>query len=115
MKARLGVDHWVKCIGLHVRASLREMSRKFPHSSLKRDDLMEHWSIPGLMGGAPLPTQIQIVCVHAFWSKYFEKARPDDSNKISNFKKTLLRMEGHCLAKIKECDSSSDVGSRSGG
>ena len=75
MKARLGVDHWVKCIGLHVRASLREMSRKFPHSSLKRDDLMEHWSIPGLMGGAPLPTQIQIVCVHAFWSKYFEKVR----------------------------------------
>ena len=75
MKARLGVDHWVKCIGLHVRASLREMSRKFPHSSLKRDELMEHWSIPGLMGGAPLPTQIQIVCVHAFWSKYFEKVK----------------------------------------
>ena len=23
MKARLGVDHWVKCIGLHVRATLR--------------------------------------------------------------------------------------------
>ena len=23
MKARLGVDHWVKCIGLHVKATLR--------------------------------------------------------------------------------------------
>ena len=26
MKARLGVDHWVKCIGLHVRATLRYIS-----------------------------------------------------------------------------------------
>ena len=31
------------------------------------------------------------------------KARPDDTNKVANFKKTLGRMETHSLQRIKEC------------
>ena len=27
MKARLGVDHWIKCIGLHLKFTLRSESR----------------------------------------------------------------------------------------
>ena len=43
MKARLGVDHWVKCIGLHVRSTMREMSRKFPHETIRREEILDQW------------------------------------------------------------------------
>ena len=97
LKARLGVDYWIKCIGLHLRSTLREMSRKFPHEKLKRDEIMTHWT------STELPTQIQIVCIHSFWCKYFERAKVEDKNKFINFKKMVFRMEGHSVQAIREC------------
>ena len=29
MKARLGVDYWIKCIGFQMRATMRSQSRQF--------------------------------------------------------------------------------------
>ena len=97
MKARLGVDHWVKCIGLHVRSTMREMSRKFPHETIRREEILDQWK------SGDLPTQIQIVCIHSFWCQFFERRNEEDQNRMANFKKMLLKMEDYTTKQIREC------------
>ena len=100
MRARLGVDHWVKCIGQHVRSTMREMSRKFPHETIGRDEILESWK------SAELPTQIQIVCIHSFWCRYFQKSEGNGRGMVSNFKKLLMKMEDYTTKEIRDCGNS---------
>ena len=63
MKARLGVEHWVKCIGIHLRGTLRSQARKysFHHDRVTLQDLERHWQEEN----ANFTTQMVIITTHS--------------------------------------------------
>ena len=96
MKARLGVEHWVKCIGLHLKATLREMGRKYPHDEVvSLEDIKGKWTKMH-----DYATHVQVVAIHSSMCKYLA-AHPEDPLASSPLKAAINDMHTFSVENIK--------------
>ena len=99
MKARLGVEHWVKCIGIHLRVTLRTQARsyKFHHDKVTLQDVERHWKETT----SNLTTQMLILTTHSSMSRILLSKGKTTS--LAEVKVVLLRMKEFTLENIKNC------------
>ena len=93
MKARLGVEHWVKCIGIHLRVTLRMQARSygFHDKPVTLHDIEKHWK------ESTLCTQMVIMTTHSSLSKIISAHQVH----LAEVKAMVLRMKDHTLANIQ--------------
>jgi hypothetical protein len=93
MKVRLGVEHWVKCIGLHLRFTLRSMARSFSHDDeVTIAGLVHHWKT------SSLSTQILLLAIHSSMCKLLATSHDVDLNEL---KSGLEEMKISSIDRIK--------------
>ena len=105
LKARLGVDYWIKCIGFQMRATMRSQSRAFQKDSggNRLEKVLDHWK------NTTLSTQSQILVTHAFWCQYLQKEKQGG---IEEFQKSIKEMEEFSCKRIRECEGSRSMANR---
>ena len=92
MKVRLGVEHWVKYMGIHMRFTLRSQLRNYfasPKSDLS--DLLEQWK------ETKISTQMQLVVTHTLLGQILER---DQLSKVE-IVKILKEMKAFSIETIK--------------
>lgn len=95
LKVRLGAEHWVKCIGLHLKFTLRSYARRFPHNQKTTvQKIRNQWE----QTSQDVPTHLVIIGIHAELCKLLVENENIDMNEL---KETFECMKEFSLDSIK--------------
>ena len=97
MKARLGVDYWIKRIALSVKHSLRHYSRLFfSNYGMDWDNVSLAWDD----NGSGIPVQILVAGVHVMWCRKRKKvSSPEDRKQLQM---DLQGLKAKCIRDLEE-------------
>ena len=94
LKVRLGVEHWIKCIGLHLKFTLRYYARSFSHKhKTTMEKIAKEWK-----ERQEMPTQILMICIHTEVCKLLSKETELD---MKTLKKSFEGLKDYTLGVIK--------------
>ena len=87
------MEHWIKCIGIHLRVTLRMQARSygFHNKPVTLHDIEKHWSSSNLC------TQMVILTTHSSMSRILGNTQA----KLSDVKAMVLRMKEHTMENIQ--------------
>ena len=97
MKARLGVEYWVKRIALSVKHSLRHYSKVFfSNYGMDWENVSAAWNDNDELGGGcccSIPVQILVAGVHVMWGRKRSSSHYD----TESLQQDLLQLKTECV------------------